>query len=95
MLKIIILMQCDVCGELFEKIAQGSTAAQNSCAFLAGGIIVEAGMDGWFFNSKTRQAWCTDCIVELASNEKLPPVAEIVVPGYKSGSNDSVEDLPF
>jgi hypothetical protein len=87
MLKILCFAQCDVCSDFFEKHSQGTTANQNACAIMAAGIIEEAEEEGWFFNEKTRQFWCTDCMVALASNAKMPDVSEIGLPGPRFCDN--------
>jgi cytochrome bd-type quinol oxidase subunit 1 len=66
-----------------DRLGTGTTANQNNCAMLAGGIIEAAEEEGWFFNEKTRQFWCVDCIVAHAGNTKLPSVSEITVPFFK------------
>lgn len=80
MLKILCFAQCDVCSDFFEQHSAGTTANQNACALLAAGIIEAAEDEGWFFNEKTRQFWCTDCMVALAGNVKMPDVSEIGLP---------------
>jgi hypothetical protein len=88
MLRIFCTLQCDVCGEFFEQLSAGTTANQNSCALLAAGVIETAESEGWFFNGKTRLAWCTDCVLELASNVELPDVGDLKVPSVKYSSQD-------
>ena len=88
MLRIVCTLQCDVCGEFFEQLSVGATANQNNCALLAAGVIEAAEAEGWFFNAKTRQAWCADCIVELASNANMPNVSTMRVPAVKFSSED-------
>jgi hypothetical protein len=85
MLRILVTAQCDVCGEFFDRLGSGTTAYQNNCALLASGIIEAAGEEGWFFNEKTRQFWCVDCILAHAGNVRLPSVSEIAVPYVKTG----------
>jgi hypothetical protein len=88
MLRILFTVQCDVCGDFFEQLSAGTTANQNDCALRAGGIIETAMMEGWFFNEKTRQFWCVDCMVTLASNEKMPDVSDITLPGSRFASKN-------
>ncbi len=88
MLRIFCTLQCDVCGEFFEQLSAGTTANQNNCALLAAGVIEAAQSQGWFFNANTRQAWCTDCILELASNAGMPDVCDLQVPSVKYSSQD-------
>ena len=83
MLRILFFAQCDVCGDFFEQHSAGTTADQNACAFLAAGIIEAAEEESWFFNEKTRQFWCVDCMLALASNEKMPAVSDISLPSPK------------
>ncbi|MBX9722053.1 MAG: hypothetical protein K2X81_11705 [Candidatus Obscuribacterales bacterium] len=80
MLKILCFAQCDVCSDFFEKLSADTTANQNACAFLAAGTVEAAEEAGWFFNEKTRQFWCTDCMLALTTNAKMPDVAEISLP---------------
>jgi hypothetical protein len=80
MLRILCSAQCDVCGDFFDRLGNGTTANQNTCALLAGGIIEAAEEEGWFFNEKTRQFWCTDCVVSHAGNVKLPSISQITIP---------------
>jgi hypothetical protein len=83
-------VQCDVCGDFFERLGVGTTANQNNCALLAGGIIESAEEEGWFFNEKTRQFWCADCMLALAGNDKMPNVSKIAAPCTRLSA---VEDL--
>lgn len=87
MLRIFITAQCDVCGDFFERLSADTTANQNNCALLAGGIIEAAEEEGWFFNEKTRQFWCVDCVLSLAGNDKMPSVSAIRLPS-RDVSND-------
>ena len=80
MLRIFFTAQCDVCGDFFERLGADTTADQNNCALLAGGIIEAAEEEGWFFNEKTRQFWCVDCVLSLAGNDKMPSVRAIQLP---------------
>jgi hypothetical protein len=80
MLRILCTAQCDVCGDFFERLSTDTTANQNSCAVMAGGIIEAAEEEGWFFNGKTRQFWCVDCVAAHAGNGTLPKVSNITVP---------------
>lgn len=91
MLRIFFAIQCDVCGDFFDNLQTSTTAAQNLCAVLAGNMIGAAEQDGWFFNSKTRQVWCADCILALAGNEKMPPVSEIFVPDRTANDDEWLE----
>ncbi len=95
MLRIIFTVQCDVCGDFLDRLGVGTTAKQNNCALLAGGIIETAGEEGWFFNEKTRQFWCIDCLCTHASNEKLPDVSEIAIPYAKVGAKEDFLDCDF
>ena len=98
MLRILCTAQCDVCGDFFDRLYAGTTANQNTCALLAGGIIETAEEDGWFFNEKTRQFWCVDCVVAHAGNGKLPQVSEIAIPYAKQGAVEQDvldDDLDF
>jgi len=81
MLRILFSAQCDVCGDFYERLETASTANQNECALHAAGIIETAELDGWFFNAKTRQFWCADCIESHACNGALPPVSQLKLPG--------------
>jgi hypothetical protein len=81
MLRILFSAQCDVCGDFYERLEVASTANQNECALHAASIIETAGLDGWFFNAKTRQFWCSDCIESHADNGDLPPVSQLKLPG--------------
>lgn len=87
MLKILCFAQCDVCSDFFERHSEGTTANQNACAFQAADIIEAAEEEGWFFNEKTRQFWCTDCMMALAGNAKMPNVAEIGLPNPRFCDN--------
>ena len=49
MLRILFTVQCDVCGDFFDRVGAGTTANQNNCALVAGGIIETAEEEGWFF----------------------------------------------
>jgi len=82
---------------LFDRLGAGTTANQNSCAFLATGIIEAAEEDGWFFNENTRQFWCVDCISAHAGSAKLPNVDEMTIPltKYYVQQNHTDSDLPF
>ena len=51
MLRILFTVQCDVCGDFFDRVGAGTTANQNNCALVAGGIIETAEEEGWFFKS--------------------------------------------
>jgi len=42
MLRILVTAQCDVCGDFFERLGADTTANQNTCALMAGGIIEAA-----------------------------------------------------
>lgn len=95
MLRILCTAQCDVCGEFFDRLGAGTTANQNNCALLAGGIIEAAEEEGWFFNEKTRQFWCIDCLVAHAGNTKLPGVLEITIPYAKVGVQEDCRDCDF
>jgi len=95
MLRILVTAQCDVCGDLFDRLCADTTANQNTCAIMAGGIIEAAEEEGWFFNEKTRQFWCVDCIVAHAGNAKLPNVSEIAIPYAKAGVQDDCLDSDF
>ncbi|MGH9624785.1 MAG: hypothetical protein ACRD4G_10655 [Bryobacteraceae bacterium] len=95
MLRILCTAQCDVCGDFFDRLDTGTTANQNNCALLAGGMIETAEEEGWFFNEKTRQFWCVDCIVAHARNDKLPSVSEITVPYAKCGVEHDYLDCDF
>jgi hypothetical protein len=86
MLRILFTVQCDVCGDFFEQLSTGTTARQNDCALHAGGMIEAAQEEGWFFNDKTRQFWCIDCLLSLAGNDKTPDVSDITLPGSKFSS---------
>ena len=89
-------VQCDVCGDFFDRLYAGTTANQNNCAILAGGIIETAEEEGWFFNEKTRQFWCVDCVVNHAGNTKLPSVSDITIPYAKiSAEQDYPDDCDF
>lgn len=92
MLRILFTAQCDVCGDFFDRLFTCITANQNLCAIQAGGMIETAEEEGWFFNEKTRQFWCVDCVLAHAGNAKLPPVSEITIPITKgSTEQDSFE----
>ena len=84
-------VQCDVCGDFFDRLGAGTTANQNICALLAGGVIEAAEEDGWFFNEKTRQFWCVDCIFAHAGKAKLPSVPEIAIPCAKAGVQEDCD----
>ncbi|MBZ0185082.1 MAG: hypothetical protein K8F91_02445 [Candidatus Obscuribacterales bacterium] len=88
MLRILFTVQCDVCGDFFQQVSTCNTANQNACAILAGDIIEAAQEDGWYFNGKTRQFWCVDCIMDLSYNSKMPDVSIISLPFTKSSSGD-------
>jgi|GEM_PF-1019032 hypothetical protein len=83
MLRILVTAQCDVCFDFFEQLQTCSTANQNECAIQSANIIEMAVSEGWFFNSKTRQFWCVDCMLSLAGHHDMPPVADITVPTCK------------
>lgn len=85
MLRILITVQCDVCGDFFNQLSAGTTANQNNCAFLAGGMIEATEDEGWFFNEKTRQFWCIDCVAAHARNVKLPSVSQLTISYAKFG----------
>jgi cytochrome bd-type quinol oxidase subunit 1 len=95
MLRILCTAQCDVCGDFFDRLSADTTANQNSCALMAGGIIEAAGEEGWFFNEKTRQFWCVDCVMAHAGNATLPKVSEITVPQTTFGAEQSRIDCDF
>ncbi len=97
MLRILCTAQCDVCGELFDRLGADTTAHQNVCALLASGIIQAAEEEGWFFNENTRQFWCVDCIGAHAGNANLPPVSEFAIPAttFRVERNRFDSDLPF
>jgi hypothetical protein len=94
MLRILFIVQCDVCGDFFEQLHFGTTARQNDCALRAGSIIETASMEGWFFNEKTRQFWCVDCVLALAGNENMPHVSDFTLPlSIKRGTiNEAIDD---
>ncbi|MCI0564295.1 MAG: hypothetical protein MN733_37960 [Nitrososphaera sp.] len=91
MLRILFTAQCDVCGDFFDRLGNSTTANQNTCALLAGGMIEAAEEEGWFFNQKTRQFWCVDCIVAHAGNEQLPRVSEIAIPCTGFGAKEEFD----
>ena len=91
MLKILVTAQCDVCGDFFERLGADTTANQNSCAIMAGGMIEAAEEEGWFFNEKTRQFWCVDCVVAHSGNAKLPSISGIAIPYTKRGAQEDVD----
>ena len=95
MLRIMFTVQCDVCGDFFDRLCAGTTATQNNCALLAGGIIETAEEEGWFFNEKNRQFWCIDCVVAHAGNPKLPGVSQITIPFAKAGVQEDFLDRDF
>lgn len=80
MLRIFCTAQCDVCGDFFDRLNADTTANQNSCALMAGGMIEAAEEEGWFFNEKTCQFWCVDCVVPHGGNAKLPRISSIAIP---------------
>ena len=92
MLRIMFTVQCDVCGDFLDRLTTGTTAFQNNCALLAGSMIETAEEEGWFFNEKTRQFWCMDCILAHAGNAKLPSVSEIAIPYAKVGVHEDSFD---
>jgi hypothetical protein len=91
MLRILVTAQCDVCGDFFDRLGADTTANQNSCALMAGGIIETAAEEGWFFNEKTRQFWCVDCILAHAGNAKLPTVSQMVIPFSRPGVKEDCD----
>lgn len=80
MLRIMFTVQCDVCSDFLDRLGAVTVVNQSNLALLEGGIIEAAEEEGWFFNEKTRQFWCIDCIVSHTGNAKLPSLSEITVP---------------
>jgi hypothetical protein len=95
MLKILLIVQCDVCADLFEQLSTCSTAVQSSCAISAADIIDSAEMNGWFYNSKTRQFWCDECVCSLNENDTLPSAESLKLPKFKRDDPADADDLPF
>ena len=95
MLRILFTVQCDVCGDFFDRLSAGTTANQNNCAILAGGIIEKAEEEGWFFNEKTRSFWCVDCVAAHAENPKLPDISEIALLPDNLGARQDCFECDF
>jgi hypothetical protein len=91
MLRILVTAQCDVCGDFFDRLGADTTANQNSCALMAGGMIEAAEEEGWFFNEKTRQFWCVDCVAAHGGNANLPNISNIAIPCTKTSAQDDFD----
>lgn len=66
MIRAMFTIQCDVCGDFFEEFRQSNRPEPNDWALEAGCLQATAVHEyGWFFNSKIRKHWCTDCLSDL------------------------------
>lgn len=69
MIRALFFIQCDVCGDFFEQVRTGTNPEpngdRNDWALPAGDLLGSAEEDGWYFNSKLRKHWCTDCVLDL------------------------------
>lgn len=70
MIRALFFIQCDVCGDFFEQMRTSlhPSNERNDWALPAGDLQCSATQEGWFFNSKTRKHWCTDCLCDLHSD---------------------------
>jgi hypothetical protein len=83
MLTVIFMIQCDVCGELCDKVRSSNQADPTLWSLLAGDLQDSCGTeDYWFFNSKIRKHWCLDCRSEW--EERAVPAIR-----YRPASEDN------
>lgn len=71
MIRATFTIQCDVCSDLFEQLrtCDKPVADSNDWALNAGTLLATASDEGWYFNSKTRKHWCSDCLLDLPAPE--------------------------
>ncbi len=69
MIRALFLIQCDVCGDFFDQVRASLQPSneRNDWALPAGALQSSAEEEGWFFNSKLRNHWCPDCLLDLPS----------------------------
>jgi hypothetical protein len=90
MLTVLFMIQCDICGEIYEQIRTSCRPEPQEWSLIAGVLQATCTTeDFWFFNSKTRKHWCLDCKTEYDDCAEPPkPVRE--------GADDAeAYDCPF
>jgi hypothetical protein len=79
MLTVIFVIQCDICGDFYEKQRSSNQPDPTLWSLLAGSLQETCGTeDFWFFNPKTRKHWCFDCRTEWEEYKVLAPKARSI-----------------
>lgn len=71
MFKLIVMIECDTCGDPFRRVALSTDRGPNAWQYLTGVLEGDAQSHGWDLYHEAR---CYDCIEEIVSSQ-----SEVVV----------------
>lgn len=73
MFKLFVLIDCDLCGESFRRIALSTDRGPHAWQYLTAVLEMNAQSDGWDLYCEHR---CYDCIEILSSKSTVTPLDE-------------------